>query len=541
MAITNITVKNFRSFNEEGVVLDNLAKVNLFIGKNNVGKSNILNFLNLLHRFPVGNGLGGSSEPLDIKNYHKHDLEKAIEFRVTFEATEKHLGSSNFALLGSPKFLSFTYSVTTNQKESKCNLRSSFLDELPELTVREFVKQARGVSGGNYSDRLNEAKNIINAENFANFPQVHFFNEFRQLTENTDLRKRLREIVEPSYRVPGSKQKKERLTKFISEILGYKIEIKIPNPEEEIEIEDENGLQQPISSIGSGIHQVIMLGMELVALNNSIVCIDEPELHMHPTMQRTFLDFVSKDENDNIFFISTHSNSFLDFEVEHKKIFHVTREGGVSKVRECMQLEDTRELLNDLGIRASEILQTNGIIWVEGPSDRIYLKHWLSLINPELEEGLNYTFQYYGGKILSHYSVDDDSFKEFLNMLFVNRNAFIVMDSDMSKAFVEDDLRETKKRIIEECKNKNLQYLVTGGREIENYLDSGFLTEILGEDIQSSRYTKPTTFCPQIASKGKIDFAKMVIEKFGTVNLDKNYINLKDELSKLNEAVKSWN
>ena len=33
-------------------------------------------------------------------------------------------------------------------------------------------------------------------------------------------------------------------------------------------------------------------------------------------------------------------------------------------------------MLNDLDVRASDLLQSNGIIWVEGPSDRIYIKRW---------------------------------------------------------------------------------------------------------------------------------------------------------------------
>ena len=32
------------------------------------------------------------------------------------------------------------------------------------------------------------------------------------------------------------------------------------------------------------------------------------------------------------------------------------------------------EVLSNLGIRASELLQSNGVIWVEGPSDRVYIK-----------------------------------------------------------------------------------------------------------------------------------------------------------------------
>ena len=39
---------NYRSFDSDGFVLHNLKKVNVFIGKNNAGKSNILCAINLI-------------------------------------------------------------------------------------------------------------------------------------------------------------------------------------------------------------------------------------------------------------------------------------------------------------------------------------------------------------------------------------------------------------------------------------------------------------------------------------------------------------
>ena len=37
-------------------------------------------------------------------------------------------------------------------------------------------------------------------------------------------------------------------------------------------------------------------------------------------------------------------------------------------------MSDNYDVLDDLGAKASDIFQSNGIIWVEGPSDRIYIK-----------------------------------------------------------------------------------------------------------------------------------------------------------------------
>lgn len=50
------------------------------------------------------------------------------------------------------------------------------------------------------------------------------------------------------------------------------------------------------------------------------------------------------------------------------------------------------ELLNDLDIRVSDLVQTNRIIWVEEPSDRIYVKRWLQLAGMKFEEDCHFQF-----------------------------------------------------------------------------------------------------------------------------------------------------
>ncbi|MEZ4770015.1 MAG: hypothetical protein R2844_16480, partial [Caldilineales bacterium] len=72
--------------------------------------------------------------------------------------------------------------------------------------------------------------------------------------------------------------------------------------------------------------------------------------------------------------------------------------------------------------RASDILQANCIIWVEGPSDRIYLKHWLRTIAPELDEGIQFSIMFYGGRLLSHLSADDAEIDEFISLRKINQN-----------------------------------------------------------------------------------------------------------------------
>lgn len=136
-------------------------------------------------------------------------------------------------------------------------------------------------------------------------------------------------------------------------------------------------------------------------------------------------------------------------------------------------------ICDDLGYRPSDLLQSNCIIWVEGPSDRLYLNHWINSINNTLLEGIHYSIMFYGGRLLSHLSADDAEVKDFISLRRLNRHMVIVLDSDRTKE--ADDLNETKTRVESEFTDGVGFAWVTQGREIENYIDPKLLEISLQE------------------------------------------------------------
>jgi hypothetical protein len=85
---------------------------------------------------------------------------------------------------------------------------------------------------------------------------------------------------------------------------------------------------------------------------------------------------------------------------------------------------------------------------VEGPSDRIYLRAWIRLQNPELEEGTDYSIMFYGGRLLNHLSADDSEVSEFISLRKLNRHLCVVIDSDKTTA--NSRINSTKKRVKDE-------------------------------------------------------------------------------------------
>jgi hypothetical protein len=276
----------------------------------------------------------------------------------------------------------------------------------------------------------------------------------------------------------------------------------------------------PLEALGSGIHEVIILAAAATVLSDTVVCIEEPELHLNPILQKKLVRYLSKNTS-NQYFITTHSAALMD--TPSAEIYHVTMVNGASFVERVTSDSKRSTVCEDLGYHPSDLLQANCVIWVEGPSDRIYLNFWIKFCDQNLIEGVHYSIMFYGGRLASHLSYEDEkgAIDDFISLRRLNRRGVIVIDSDKSSP--RNHLNETKKRLKAEFDRGPGFAWVTEGREIENYLPITVLQKAVSDIAPNARpitaFQKFDNVLKVKSSKGreyqvsKVDVAKNIVEQ----------------------------
>lgn len=130
-------------------------------------------------------------------------------------------------------------------------------------------------------------------------------------------------------------------------------------------------LRIPLTECGTGLTQVLaMLYVVVVSDNPRIVIIDEPNSFLHPGAVRKLLEIFQKHDHHQ-YVIATHSPAAIAA-VQEKTILHVERKGMRSRVR-ALNANDTKalgETFRSLGMRPSDYLGVDAIVWVEGTTEK---------------------------------------------------------------------------------------------------------------------------------------------------------------------------
>ncbi len=251
----------------------------------------------------------------------------------------------------------------------------------------------------------------------------------------------------------------------------------------EIYLEEPGKGRVPMSHTGSGLKTVLLVLANLLLvpqldgpkpLSRFLFGFEELENNLHPAIQRRLFRYLRKkaiDENSH-FFVTTHSSVVIDLfgGDDQAQILHVTHDGESATVTTIEHSSHGRHVLDDLDVRASDLLQTNVIVWLEGPSDRIYFNRWIELMTDnELSEGVHYQCLTFGGSVNAHLSFEaPEAIDDMIAAINVNRHAILLIDSDKRNGRAR--LKVHTRRLVGEIERIGGIAWVTFGREVENYI-----------------------------------------------------------------------
>jgi len=153
--------------------------------------------------------------------------------------------------------------------------------------------------------------------------------------------------------------------------------------------EKESDMFFPIEATGGGYQEVMGLVCQLLKETALFLGVEEPELHLHPELARKFFEILKEISTQNQIFVTTHSTTFVD-QADLQNTWLVKRVnaamGQQTSVSKLSEPKDLRNVLHELGLRPSDVFYANGVIFVEGQSDRVVFPIWARKMGIDFEE-----------------------------------------------------------------------------------------------------------------------------------------------------------
>lgn len=377
--ITKLSISNFRSLKDVEVPL---SKINVLTGSNNSGKSSVIYALLTLMNFVRNPNQGIDS----LFNYHYINLGK-LKNVVYSNDSFNTMGIEIFTTSNSS--LSTNYGLKLNDKYgSAVHLKINSFEELSQTIVFPYDLELEKYNipkdeKNNYLSvfwngiivqdlkikELNRIKTLFRIQtedrNFAESYLLDTYNApFNNLIQ-TDFVPISRGFSKPYYAaipLTGFQITEEEIatviaTSNIASKISYYLE-KIVN--KSFNIHQEVGTSifylqirdrdtpntNYLVNEGTGIGQLVTILAKVLIEKNKFICIDEPEIHLHPTiiskLVAALIEIADKEKKQ--FLISTHSEQFVvalmhqvadkNLNSEDVNVFYLKKEGKETKIEQ---------------------------------------------------------------------------------------------------------------------------------------------------------------------------------------------------------------
>lgn len=532
MNITKLKIKNYKSIKDSGeITVDD--KIMSFIGQNNAGKSAILDAIQCV--FP------SVKKTVIRSDFHKgtHDnVEIIIWFNgVTDEYLEEKLfGDAISKLVAKAKKLEDESAEETKIETARKKIEETREQKLSEAKETYQVKDAvmciklvvtnTDRIGTKYYVDIDSVKEIKESEIKKILPILKVIPAIRdpknESTAGTN--SYLKELIAMldddmatnisisgnetvSYRQLNeiiAEESAKRCQSISNSITGYYNEAIGVNDFEVIVSSDVNiskgttyytkildkstNIESDILSCGTGYQSMIILSIleayvELAQKKTEyILIIEEPEVYLHPSLQRKMIDTLLMISMNNQVIFSSHSPITVG-KMERNQIKLVKREAGEATVSDIT----VSDVIRELGIRADDILVNKGIIFVEGQDDKAVIEYILNRIHPEASDEINVLI-----------AGNCENLKFFANAEILINNKFnipflIIRDSDgmdveqRTQELLSDIVKVGRNLSEDQIKDIKQSIFITSKYSIEGYFINELLLKETGIEEQLLR------------------------------------------------------
>ena len=509
MKLLNLKLTNFRKISAlpEPTITFN-QDINVLVGANNAGKTSILNAIQRLFKTE-------EITPRDL-NYLIKDGSLIIEGEVllTSEQWKSYLniswGNSPFIpsleLDTLSKQISQTpVSITLKKNYSYINRKQVTILSNAELDFENLSKMVNRFSTSeNEIVAIQNTQSILANSNFYNVYKTPLYldskgkildNEkfipLNQIEEKTsDDYVNIRGLLYALKKKEPQKFEdfKKRLLEIFTEINDVDVFHDEALGQFELILHEKlrkNGTTENVSydinNVGQGMQTLVLMLSTILLLKPSIVLMDEPEVHMHPSLIKEFVKYIQLLSVDTQFIITTHSLVLIQ-EVGLDKVFSLKNEIDqkgiiVSKVEDKNKLLETVQQLGYEIDTLTYTLKPSVFVFTEGPSDKDFILAFAEKAGLQTQiNSFSISFIAMGGKG-NRYKLANLINK--LNEEFIDAPLLMILDRD-----------ETTNTTIEEISTKffsknpkRLHYL--SKRQIENYLiDEKAIKSIVAKKIK---------------------------------------------------------